>query len=335
MPGRARIAAAGFVAIALVLSACSSNSTSSGGSTTPATSSSTAGATSSAAGSSGAGASSSATGGTESSGASGASSSATAASSGAATSGSSAAPTDLGLMTAGTLVVGMNLQFKPEMYLDDSGKPAGYDVDLLNELATSLGVKLEIQNLDFNGLIPGLQSKKFDLVSVGLNATDERKKVVDFSRAYVPYTSVLAIKTSDSSPATIDTWNKSGVTITALQGSTAEALAKKTFPSATVTGLPDQNAALLETVTGRSAGTVVEDYLLAQFNKANGNPLKAAAFPKALDLNYGAWAVQKGNAGLVSALNSFLCKAQSDGTLAKLYQKDFGVADFPQMPEGC
>ena len=238
-------------------------------------------------------------------------------------------------MTAGTLVVGMNLQFKPQMYLDEAGKPAGYDVDLLNALATSLGVKLQINNLDFNGLIPGLQSKKFDLVSVGLNATDERKKVVDFSRAYVPYTSVLAIKSTDNSTASIDTWNKAGVTLTALQGSTAETLAKTTFPKATVTGLPDQNAALLETATGRAAGTVVEDYLLAQFNKANGNSLKAAAFAKPLDINYGSWAVQKGNAGLVSALDAFLCKAQSDGTLAALYKKNFGVDDFPPMPEGC
>jgi ABC-type amino acid transport substrate-binding protein len=238
-------------------------------------------------------------------------------------------------MTPGTLAVGMNLQFKPEMYLDDAGKPAGYDVDLLNALATSLGVKLDIQNLDFNGLIPGLQSKKFDMVSVGLNATDERKKVIDFSRGYVPYTSVLAVKQDDNSPATIDTYNKAGVIITALQGSTGEALAKKTFPNATVNGFPDQNAALLEVATGRAKGSVLEDYILAQFQKANGNQLKPAAFDKPLEISYGSWGVQKGNTGLVTALDAFLCKAQTDRTLADLYKKDFGVADFPPMPSGC
>ena len=55
-----------------------------------------------------------------------------------------------------TLVVGMNLQYKPEMYLDAKGKPAGYDVVLLKALAAKMKVKLKIQNLDFNGLIPGL-----------------------------------------------------------------------------------------------------------------------------------------------------------------------------------
>ncbi len=254
-------------------------------------------------------------------------------SSGGATSASAAA--DLKLMTPGKLVVGMNLQFKPEMYLDDAGKPAGYDVDLLNALAKNLGVTLDIQNLDFNGLIPGLQSKKFDIVSVGLTATDERKKAIDFSREYVPYTSVLAVKQDDNSKAEVGTYDKAGTIVTALQGSSGEKLAKETFPKATVNGFPDQNAALLEVATGRAQASVLEDYILAQFQKANPNKLKVAALPKPLALGYGSWGVQKGNTGLVNALDSFLCQAQTDGTLADLYKKDFGVSDFPEMPGGC
>ncbi|HEX3790373.1 MAG TPA: ABC transporter substrate-binding protein [Pseudonocardiaceae bacterium] len=240
-----------------------------------------------------------------------------------------------GLMQAGTLTVGMNLQFKPEMYLDSNGKPAGYDVDLLNKLATELGVKLNIQNLDFNGLIPGLQSKKFDLVSVGLTPTDARKQVVDFTRAYVPYTSVLAVRQNDTSPATVATYNAPGKIITALQGSTDETLAHSTFPKATVQSYSDQNAALLEVASGRANGTVLEDYILAQYQQANPNQVKKAQLPKPLELSYGSWAVQKGDSTLINKLNTFLCKAQTDGTLAQLYKQDFGVSDFPTMPAGC
>ena len=113
------------------------------------------------------------------------------------------------LKNPGTLEVGMNLQYKPQMYLDAKGKPAGYDVILLNALAKELNVKLKIDNLDFNGLIPGLVSKKFDMVSVGLSATPERKKAVSFSRAYVPYAQILAVRVNDTTPATIDAWNDS------------------------------------------------------------------------------------------------------------------------------
>jgi len=238
-----------------------------------------------------------------------------------------------GLMNSGTLTVGMNLQFKPEMYLDN-GKPAGYDVDLLNELAKSLGVKLDIQNLDFNGLIPGLQAKKLDMVSVGLTPNPDRMKVVDFSRAYVPYSSVLAVKADYTGPETISAFDVSGTTITALQGSSGETLAQSSFPKATVQGLSDQNATLLQVQTGRAKGAVLEDYILAQYLTANPNTVKQASLPKPLSLSYGSWAAQKGNDTLTAKLNTFLCKAQGDGTLAALYKKDFG-ASFPAMPGGC
>ncbi|WP_237448145.1 ABC transporter substrate-binding protein [Nocardioides flavescens] len=242
---------------------------------------------------------------------------------------------DLGLMKDGTLTVGMNLQFKPEMYLDDDNEPAGYDVDLLNDLADEMGVKLDIVNLDFDGLIPGLQSKQFDMVSVGLTATDERKKVIDFSREYVPYVSVLAVPQDDEGPFTIDNYNKSGVKITALQGSSGEQLAKDTFPDADVQGFSQQNAALLEVGTGRAQASVLEDYILAQYQASNPDQLKKADLPEPLAIGYGSWAVQKGNSTLVDELDSFLCTAQDDGTLAELYKKNFGVDDFPEMPGGC
>ena len=240
-----------------------------------------------------------------------------------------------GLMKDGTLTVGMNLQFEPEMYLDDNNQPAGYDVDLLNKLADDMGVKLDIVNLDFDGLIPGLQSKKFDMVSVGLTATDERKKVIDFSREYVPYVSVLAVPESDDGPFTVDNYNTADTRITALQGSSGEQLAKDTFPDATVEGFAQQNAALLEVGTGRAQASVLEDYILAQYIKANPDQIKQAELPEPLAVGYGSWAVQKGNSTLQDELDTFLCSAQNDGTLADLYEKNFGVSDFPEMPAGC
>ena len=80
------------------------------------------------------------------------------------------------LIQPGTLTVGMDLVFKPEMYLSPAGKPAGYDVALLNKLAAAMHLKLKIDNLDFTGLIPGLEAKKFDMVSVGLSPTPRGKR---------------------------------------------------------------------------------------------------------------------------------------------------------------
>jgi len=236
-----------------------------------------------------------------------------------------------GLMKPGTLTVGMTLQFKPEMYLDSKGQPAGYDVVLLKALAKKWGVKLNIKNLDFNGLIPGLVAKKFDMVSVGLSATPERRKSISFSRPYVPYAQILAALKTDTTPATIDAWNDSSKTITSLQGSTAEQLVQKTFPNATSHSFPDQNSAFLEVSSGRANGIVVENYLLAQFNKSNGDVLKEVPFPKPLHVEYGSYGVQKGNARLAAALSKYICTVQNGGQLAKIYQATIG-APLPAMP---
>jgi ABC-type amino acid transport substrate-binding protein len=244
-----------------------------------------------------------------------------------------AADNPYNLATPGTLVVGMDLEFKPEMYLQN-GKPAGYDVELLNAVAKQLKVKLKIENLAFNGLIPGLVAKKFDMVSVGLSPTPERRKAISFSRAYVPYAQILAARKGDTTGASMSAWNSSDKSITSLQGSTAEQLVKSDFPKAKSDSFPDQNSAFLQVATGRADGIVVENYLLAQFNKSNGNKLQEVPFPKPLQVQYGAYGVQKGNTALVKALNGAICKLQANGQLAKIYKQTEGT-DLPPMPGGC
>ena len=236
-----------------------------------------------------------------------------------------------GLKDPTKLTVGMTLQFKPQMYLNSAGKPAGYDVILLKALAAKWGVKLDIKNLDFNGLIPGLVAKKFDMVSVGLTATPERRKSISFSRPYVPYAQILATYKDDSTPATIASWNGAGKMITSLQGSTAEQLVQKTFPNAKSRSFPDQNAAFLEVSTQRANAIVVENYLLAQFNKSNNNALKEVPFEKPLHVEYGSYGVQKGNVKLAGGLSKYICQAQNSGFMAKTYKATIG-APLPQMP---
>jgi ABC-type amino acid transport substrate-binding protein len=248
-----------------------------------------------------------------------------------ASSAHTAASAPPGLMSSGTLVVGMDLQFKPEMYLNGS-TPAGYDVDLLHKLAAYAHVKLKIDNIGFNGLIPGLQTKKFDVVSVGLSPTAAREKVISFSNAYVPYAQIVGVPKADANKITkISQLNTPNDTITALLGSTDQTQAKTTFPKAKINALADQNSDFSLVATGRANAIVVEDYLLAQYNKANPGKLVQSKI-KPLDVQYGSYGVQHGNTALAKYLNTFLCTEDKNGTLAKLYEKDFGVKSFPGVP---
>lgn len=235
------------------------------------------------------------------------------------------------LIKPGTLTVGINLVDKPERYIEN-GKPAGYDVTLLNDLAQQMGVKLELKNLDFNGLIPGLQAKSFDMVSNGLGVTPEREKVVTFTQAYDPYQIVMAVPANSTTPATVEAWNKPGVKLVGEQGSIAAAAAAKSFPKATFKAYASNNSPLLDVASGRADGAVLESYLVVAYSQEHPSQLKALRFPSdILPTYFAAWAVQKGNTALQQYLNQFLCTKQKSGELAKIYQQQ-EHAPMPKMP---
>ena len=154
------------------------------------------------------------------------------------------------IIERGELRVGMTLQFEPEMYLDDDGNPAGYDVELLNLLATDLGVELTIENQEFDALIPGLLAGQWDMISVGLVPRPPRLLQMYFTDAYVPYEQVLVAAADSDREPTIEAYNAEGTTITALQGSTAAEQVTTQFPNATLAEFPQQDAAFLEVASG-------------------------------------------------------------------------------------
>ena len=238
----------------------------------------------------------------------------------------------LNLVKPGSLIVGMTLQFKPQMYLDEAGKPAGYDVELVKRLAKALRLKLEIKNMDFAGLIPGLVSKQFDLVSVGLTKNPDREKSIQFVREYMPYTTVLAARTGDSTGNTKEVWNVAGKKVTALQGAAASRIVKADFPNTTLVEFPQQNDAFLEVVSRRADAIVVEENLLNQFNKTNPGQLKKVSLPAPLSQAFGQWTVQLGNDALDAKLTRWLCSNQEGGYLAKVFKKTMGYTQ-PALPE--
>ena len=221
-----------------------------------------------------------------------------------------------------TLTVGMTLQFKPEMYLDGD-KPAGYDVELVQKLADDLGVELKIENQEFDALIPGLLAGKWDMISVGLVPRPARLLQMYFTDPYVPYEQVLAVPASDNNPPSIDSYNKSGVTLTALQGATAAEQVKTQFPNATLKEFPQQDGAFLEVASGRAQGIVVESYLADGFIKANPGKLKVVALPSPLQIEYGSWAIPKGDSDFLTYLNSWLRYYKNNGFLDAEYVKIF------------
>ena len=219
----------------------------------------------------------------------------------------------------------MVLQFPPQMYIDDNGNPAGYDVDLMNMLADDLGVTLEISNLEFEAMIPGLIANQFDLVSVGLVGRPARLEQLWFTCPYVPYRQVVVVN-NDSGIMSIDELNSSGVTMTALTGSTAAGLTETRFPNAELVQL-DQAPAFLEVASGRVDAIVVEEYLAIPF--VAQNPSTSILNPNApfVAEEYGAWALPRGEVVWLEYLNGWLAYYISRGTLDEVYERHIGPTE--------
>ncbi len=74
--------------------------------------------------------------------------------------------------------------YAPWNFTGAGGKLEGFEVDLANELCNRMKVKCEIVAQDWDGIIPALQAKKYDAIMAGMNITDKRLEVINFSRAY-------------------------------------------------------------------------------------------------------------------------------------------------------
>lgn len=109
------------------------------------------------------------------------------------------------VQSKGTIVVGMECAYAPYNWSQTtaseytvevkSGMYAdGYDVQVAKKIAEQLNVTLVIQPLDWDGLIPALNSNTIDLVIAGMSPTAERKLSIDFSDTYYDSNLVMVIR---------------------------------------------------------------------------------------------------------------------------------------------
>ncbi len=224
----------------------------------------------------------------------------------------------------GELIVGMTLQFEPQMYRDANDEPAGYDVELVKMLAADLEVELTIEDLEFDALIPGMLAGQFDLISVGLVGRPARLEQLWFTCPYVPYRQVVVIN-NDSGITSLDQLNSGDVTMTALQGSTAANLIQTEFPDAELVEL-EQAPAFLEVASGRADAIVVEEYLAIPF--VQENPTTSVLNPDdPFAQEYGAWAVPRGDVVWKEYVNGWLGYYIANGTLDQMYTDIIGPTE--------
>jgi len=221
-----------------------------------------------------------------------------------------------------TLTMATSADYPPYEFIDTSSgsqEIIGFDVDIAKYITDKLGYQLQINNIDFNGLIPALQSKRADFVMAGMTPTAERKQNVDFSDIYFEAkNTIVSKKESGLNTTAALNGKKVGVQL----GSIQEGVAKK-IQGANVVQLNRINEIVQEIKAGRIDAAIMEDTVAQGFITANpdlefnvipneGEAGSAIAFPK--------------GSPLLAEFNPVLQEMKSSGEIEKLVNKWFGDA---------
>jgi polar amino acid transport system substrate-binding protein len=84
------------------------------------------------------------------------------------------------IRNTGKLVVGVNIPYPPNEFKDPNGKIVGFDVDLMNAIAATLGLTAEYRESDFAKIIPSIQGGTYNVGMSSFTDTKEREQSVDF-----------------------------------------------------------------------------------------------------------------------------------------------------------
>ncbi|NET09031.1 MAG: transporter substrate-binding domain-containing protein [Symploca sp. SIO2B6] len=192
------------------------------------------------------------------------------------------------------LVMATSADYPPYEFYDTAagtGEPIGFDIDLAKALTEKLGYTLEIEDMDFGGIIPALQAERVDFAMSGMTPTEERKQSVDFSRIYYDAQNTI-VSQKDSGFTSYDTL--AGKTVGVQLGSIQEGEAKEKAETIEGMAIEPRNKIselIQEIKAGRLDAAIIEDTVAKGYIQNNpdlefatiasdGESGSAIAFPK-------------------------------------------------------
>ncbi|NLY82833.1 MAG: basic amino acid ABC transporter substrate-binding protein [Clostridiales bacterium] len=214
--------------------------------------------------------------------------------------------------------------FAPFDTTDEDGNCIGFDMDLMDAIGEDQGFTVEYKALEFDALIPALETGQADMITAGMNAMDPaRQAKVDFSQTY--YDSGLVVLVNDDNETingiedlTADMKVASQIGTTGAdevlelyeEGSIEEAVILNGF-----------NTAVLQLQNGDIDAIIIDLPVANDFIKKQPGKLKTVG--EVLNAESYGFAVQKGDEELLDKINTGLNNVIDNGTYDELYTKWF------------
>lgn len=225
------------------------------------------------------------------------------------------------IKAAGEITVAMEGTWAPWTYHDENDELVGFDVEVAKKIAEKLGVEVVFIEGEWDGLLAGLDSGRYDIMVNGVEYTDERAEKYDFSEPY-GYIRTAIIVNGDNTD--INSFEDLAGKTTANTISSTYALLAESY-GAKATGVDDLNQTIELLLQGRIDATLNAEVTFYDYMNAHPEAdLKVAALTE--EASNVCIPLRKGedSASLKAAVDQAIAELREEGVLSEISIKYFG-----------
>lgn len=227
------------------------------------------------------------------------------------------------IKSSGVMKVGMSGEQPPFNFATNKTGVIGYDVELADQIAKSMDVKVEIQLMPFGELMGALQSNKIDVIISGFSYSKERNQIATLIGPYaLAGKSLLVTKNNLQRIRSSTGFDHSDVRIMALKNSTSYTLAEKRLPKAKLTAINHYEDALLA-LRADETDALLTDIVICDLAIIRDTTSKLTRLQTPLAIEEIVIATNKKEAQLESLLRASILTLTENGEMEKLQQKWF------------
>lgn len=211
-----------------------------------------------------------------------------------------------------------------EFWDEETGEMVGFDIDLIKALAEEVGIEIVIEDMEFDGVVAGIASARYDIGIAGMTITEERSKSIDFSIPYYQAGLMLAVRADETEIKSVD--DLAGKTVATRSGTTSETyIVEKTEAEPMV--FPNIVEAYQTLISGRADAAMYDVPNVLYYIQTDAQGRMKAVGDILQGEEYGI-AFPKGSE-LRPKFDEALQKLMDNGTYGDIYEKWFG-----ERPEG-
>ena len=222
----------------------------------------------------------------------------------------------------GVLRVGTAGDYKPMSFLDpETGTYWGFDTELAEDLAASLGVEIEYVPTSWPTLMEDTLAGKFDLALCGITITDARKEQALMSEGYLENGKTVLCRVEDAEKYTsLEAINRPEVRVMENPGGQNEKFARENLPDATLI-IHDVNQEIPGLVASGEADVMITEVMEAGYYVGQDSRLAAPLMDDPFTSGQLGILMPKGSEGLLEVVNNFLEEEKTKGRLDELAEK--------------